>query len=216
MHSAKLEWLHWGIDREFPHVSLRASLNLCTLSLSFSFTVFHAFCRMFAGMVLHMLWDADSHSQSNPNSLGHLWGKMEEPPAPWWLDCAYAWHIPNKSHKQAAQECLELLLYMCTVFVHFLIGTSNLQRSWGAEVSKKKETIGRSDALLIFAPHTRVLHLSAISLNERIPPIKLALSFSKNLYFWWLFSRSLLFSALFSRNLYFWVLFSRNLFWRRN
>ena len=56
-------------------------------------------------------------------------------------------------------------------------------RAGGRKFQKKKETIGRSDALLIFAPHTRMLHLSAISLNERIPPIKLALSFSKNLYF---------------------------------
>ena len=46
-------------------------------------------------------------------------------------------------------------------------------RAGGRKFQKKKETIGRSDALLIFAPRTRVLHLSAISLNARIPPIKL-------------------------------------------
>ena len=33
-------------------------------------------------------------------------------------------------------------------------------RAGGRKFQKKKETIGRSDALLIFAPHTRVLHLA--------------------------------------------------------
>ena len=33
-------------------------------------------------------------------------------------------------------------------------------RAGGRKFQKKKETIGRSDALVIFAPHTRVLHLA--------------------------------------------------------
>ena len=68
------------------------------------------------------------------------------------------------------------------VYVTYFIPVIS-SRAGGRKFQKKKETIGRSGALVIFAPHTRVLHLSAISLNERIPPIKLALSFSKNLYF---------------------------------
>ena len=46
-------------------------------------------------------------------------------------------------------------------------------RAGGRKFQKEKETIGRSDALLIFAPDTHVLQWSAISLNARIPPIKL-------------------------------------------
>ena len=46
-------------------------------------------------------------------------------------------------------------------------------RAGGRKFQKEKETIGRSDALLIFAPDTHVLQWSAIALNARIPPIKL-------------------------------------------
>ena len=46
-------------------------------------------------------------------------------------------------------------------------------RAGGRKFQKEKETIGRSDAFLIFAPDTHVLQWSAISLNARIPPIKL-------------------------------------------
>ena len=46
-------------------------------------------------------------------------------------------------------------------------------RAGGRKFQKEKETIGRSDALLIFAPNTHVLQWSAISQNARIPPIKL-------------------------------------------
>ena len=84
-----------------------------------------------------------------------------------------------------------LMMFNCLVFfassdkysIDYILIPVISSRAGGRKFQKKKETIGRSGALLIFAPHTRVLHLSAISLNERIPPIKLALSFSKNLYF---------------------------------
>ena len=46
-------------------------------------------------------------------------------------------------------------------------------RAGGRKFQKEKETIGRSDALLTFAPDTHVLQWSAIALNARIPPIKL-------------------------------------------
>ena len=57
-------------------------------------------------------------------------------------------------------------------FIHLYIPVIS-SRAGGRKFQKEKETIGRSDALLIFAPDTHVLQWSAISLNARIPPIKL-------------------------------------------
>ena len=43
---------------------------------------------------------------------------------------------------------------------HIIILPVISSRAGGRKFQKKKETIGRSDALVIFAPHTRVLHLA--------------------------------------------------------
>ena len=68
--------------------------------------------------------------------------------------------------------CLSRSDLLCLKAKQLLIPVIS-SRAGGRKFQKEKETIGRSDALMIFAPGTHVLQWSAIALNARIPPIKL-------------------------------------------
>ena len=66
-----------------------------------------------------------------------------------------------------------MFVFFVLMFFLFCLLPVISSRAGGRKFQKEKETIGRSDALLIFAPDTHVLQWSAIALNARIPPIKL-------------------------------------------
>ena len=64
-------------------------------------------------------------------------------------------------------------MFIFILSINYILIPVISSRAGGRKFQKEKEIIGRSDALLIFAPDTHVLQWSAISLNAGIPPIKL-------------------------------------------
>ena len=117
-------------------------------------------------------------------------------------------HAPARTHFATFRNSEVSLLNFLWSYQNL---TSNLQQSWGAEVSKRERDYRKEWCVVVFLHHTRACFTWApfLWMNEFHQS-------SWNLYFSLLFSRNVLFSALFSRNLYFGVLFSRNLFCRRN